>query len=143
MYSIVPVNDPRGVPGDAMADRSRNVCCVYKIVDVAAIEAGPGPHPAASPFDKRISEHLGVTAFEVYQVELPPGGETVLHDHVDDRVEDTYAFLRGSGWLIVDDQTVAVAPGQFAAVAINSRRQVRAGAQGLVLIALCAPARDM
>ena len=121
---------------------SRNVWIVtYKILDAASIEAGPGPHPAASPFDKRISEHLGVTAFEIYQVELPPHAETVLHDHVDDQVEDAYAFLRGSGWLVVDDETVAVKPGQFVAVAISSSRQVRAGAEGLVLIALCAPAQ--
>jgi uncharacterized cupin superfamily protein len=58
--------------------------CRTKIVDATSVMAGPGPYPAASPFDKRISEHLGVTAFEVSQVELPPGGETVLHDHVDD-----------------------------------------------------------
>ena len=38
----------------------------YKIVDAASVQPGPGPHPAASPFDKRISEQLGVTAFEVY-----------------------------------------------------------------------------
>ena len=63
----------------------------------------------------------------------------MLHDHVDDGVEDTYAFLRGSGWLVVDDETVAVEPGQFAAVTISSRRQVRAGVDGLVIIALCAP----
>ena len=113
----------------------------YKIVDAASVKAGPGPHPAASPFDKRISEYLGITAFEVYQVELPPYGETVLHDHEEDQVEDTYAFLSGSGWLVVDDETVEVAPGQFAAVGITSQRQVRAGAEGLVLIAICAPAQ--
>jgi mannose-6-phosphate isomerase-like protein (cupin superfamily) len=113
----------------------------YKIVDAASLEAGPGPHPAASPFDKRVTEHLGVAAFEVYQVELPPNEQTVLHDHVNDQVEDTYAFVRGDGWLVVDDELVPVQSGQFAAVDINSRRQVRAGADGLVLIAVCAPTR--
>jgi hypothetical protein len=44
----------------------------YSIADPADISAGPGPHPAASPFDKRIGEAPGVGAFEVYQVELPP-----------------------------------------------------------------------
>lgn len=99
--------------------------------------AGPGPHPAASPFDKRISEHLGIRAFEVYQVELPPGEETVRHDHLDDQVEDVYVVLRGQGWLLVDKEHVPLSPGQFVAVSMDSARQVRAGRDGLVLIALC------
>ncbi len=45
----------------------------YWIIDAAAIEAGRGPHPAASPFDRRVGEALGLRAFELYQVELPPG----------------------------------------------------------------------
>jgi len=84
----------------------------YQVVDPNAITAGRGPHPAASPFDKRISEQLGVSAFEVYQVELPPGAETVRHNHLIDRVEDVYAILRGEGWVIVDDESVAVCSGQ-------------------------------
>jgi len=113
----------------------------YQIVDPTSITAGRGPHPAASPFDKRISEQLGVSAFEVYQVELPPGAETVRHDHLDDRVEDVYAILRGEGWVIVDDESVAVCPGQFIAVTVESARQVRAGGTGLDFIALCAAPR--
>lgn len=113
----------------------------YHIVDPTSIIAGRGPHPAASPFDKRISEQLGVSAFEVYQVELPPSAETVRHDHLDDRVEDVYAILRGAGWVIVDDESVAVCPGQFIAVTTESARQVRAGRVGLDFIALCAAPR--
>ena len=114
----------------------------FTIVDGSSVTAGPGPHPAASPYDKRISEHLGVNAFEVYQVDLPAHAKTVLHTHADDQVEDTYAFLRGSGWLVVDDEQVPVGPGQFTAVSVDARRQVRAGADGLVLIAVCAPMRQ-
>lgn len=113
----------------------------YQIVDPASITAGPGPHPAASPFDKRISEHLGVSAFEVYQVELPPGAETVRHDHLADQVEDVYAILRGEGWVLVDDEQVPVGPGHFVAVTVESARQVRASDTGLAFIALCAAPR--
>lgn len=109
----------------------------YQIVNPASMTAGPGPHPAASPFDKRISEHLGIRAFEVYQVELPPGEETVRHHHLDDRVEDVYAILCGEGWLLVDEEQVPLSPGQFVAVSMESVRQVRAGDDGLVFIALC------
>lgn len=113
----------------------------YTIVDPASVDAGPGPHPAASPFDKRISELLGVSAFEVYQVELPPGAETVRHDHLEDQVEDVYVILRGAGWVIVDDAPIAVEPGQFIAVTVESVRQVRAGTTGLDFVALCAAPR--
>lgn len=113
----------------------------YKIVDPSSIDPGPGPHPAASPFDKRISEHLGVSAFEIYQVELPPGAVTVQHDHLDDQVEDVYAILRGDGWVLVDGEEVPVSSGQFVAVTVESTRQVRASGSGLTLIALCAAPR--
>lgn len=113
----------------------------YRIVDPASIPAEAGPHPAGSPFDKRISEQLGVSAFEVYQVELPPGAETVRHDHADDHVEDVYAIVRGAGWVLIDDEPVPVGPGQFVAVTMKSSRQVRAGEAGLVFIALCGTAR--
>ncbi|WP_145984183.1 MULTISPECIES: hypothetical protein [unclassified Pseudonocardia] len=80
----------------------------YQIIDPSSLSAEPGPHPAASPFDKRVSDHLGISAFEVYQVELPPEAETVRHDHRDDRVEDLYVILSGAGWLVVDDERVPV-----------------------------------
>jgi quercetin dioxygenase-like cupin family protein len=109
-----------------------------QIVNPASITAGRGPHPAASPFDKRVGEALGVSAFEMYQVELPAGTETVPHDHLEDRAEDAYAFIRGSGWVIVDGQEVPVGSGDFVAVTVEPVRQVRAGQNGLVLIAVCA-----
>jgi mannose-6-phosphate isomerase-like protein (cupin superfamily) len=110
----------------------------YTIVDAATVPAGHGPHPAASPYDKRISDTLGVTAFEVYQVELPSGAETVPHNHIDDRNDDVYAIIAGDGWVIVDDEPIPVYPGQFVSVDLDSTRFVRAGASGMTLIAVCA-----
>lgn len=110
----------------------------HTIVDVSEISAGHGPHPAASPYDKRISEALGVRAFEVYQVELPAGAETVRHHHVDDRNEDVYAVIAGHGWVVVDDVPTPVRPGHFVSVDIESSRFLRAGDEGLTFIALCA-----
>jgi len=78
-----------------------------------------------------------VERFGIYQVELPPGGETVAHDHTDDGAEDVYAVLRGSGVVIVDGEEVAVRPGVFVAVDQASTRIVRAGPDGLVFIAVC------
>ncbi|MGH9271462.1 MAG: cupin domain-containing protein, partial [Ilumatobacteraceae bacterium] len=113
----------------------------YKIVDPASLAPGPGPHPAASPFDKRVSETLGLRAFEVYHVELPPEAETVRHNHREDGVEDLYVVLHGHGWVVVDDEPLPVRPGLFIAVTTESARQVRAGDEGLVFIALCAAPR--
>jgi uncharacterized cupin superfamily protein len=107
-------------------------------VDAADLSVGRGPHPAASPFEKRVGEALGLTAFGLYQIELPAGEETVPHDHVDDHAEDAYAVLRGHGWVIVDEEEIPVGPGQFVAVTVESARFLRAGPEGLVFIAVCA-----
>ena len=88
----------------------------YKIVDPATVTASPGPHPAASSFDKRVSEALGINAFEVYMVELPPEAETVRHNHLDDGVEDLYFIVSGDGWAFVDNESVPLHPGLFVAV---------------------------
>ena len=107
-------------------------------VDAAGIEPAPGPHPASSPYDKGVGQALGVRAFGIYQVELPPGAETMQHNHTDDGAEDVYAVIDGTGTVIVDGQDVPVGPGEYIAVTPESTRHVRAGDSGLILIAVCA-----
>jgi len=109
----------------------------YRVVDAADLSAEPGPHPAASPYDKGIGAALGVERFGIYQVELPPGAATVAHDHTQDGAEDVYAVLAGSGSVIVDGEEVPVKPGMFIAVDRASTRQVRASPDGLTYIAVC------
>lgn len=109
----------------------------YRSVDAAELAAGPGRHPAASVYDRDVGAALGVRAFGVYQVELPPGAETVAHDHVDDGAEDVYAAIHGAGVVIVDGAEVPLAPGTFVAATPDSTRQVRAGPEGLIFIAIC------
>jgi quercetin dioxygenase-like cupin family protein len=111
----------------------------FRALDAAAVPLAPGPHPAASPYDRGVGAELGVRAFGLYQVELPPGGASVAHDHAGDGSEDVYAVLRGSGTVIVDGEPVAVRPGTFVFVTPESTRQVRAGPDGLVYLAVCAP----
>jgi uncharacterized cupin superfamily protein len=110
----------------------------YTRVQARALEPAPGPHPAASPYDRGVGQALGVSTFGIYQVELPPGAETVRHDHLDDRAEDVYAVISGTGTVIVDDDLVPIGPGDFIAVTPESARHVRAGDDGLVFIAVCA-----
>jgi uncharacterized cupin superfamily protein len=111
----------------------------YAIVDATAMDPSPGPHPPASRYDKGVGSALGVAAFGIYQVELPPGAETVRHDHRSDGAEDVYAVLFGDGVVVVDDEDVPVYGGRFIAVEPDSMRHVRAGNSGLVFIAVCAP----
>lgn len=109
----------------------------YTTVDAAAIKPAPGPHPAASPHDKGVGQELGVRAFGIYQIELPPGGKTVRHDHLSDGAEDVYAIVHGAGIVVVDGQDVPVRAGHFIAVTPDSARHVQAGNSGLVFIAVC------
>jgi uncharacterized cupin superfamily protein len=111
----------------------------YRLRNASEISLGRGSHPAASEFDRCVGDDLGVTAFGLYQVELPPGAETVRHDHREDRAEDAYAILRGSGVVIVDGEEIAVSPGDFIAVTPDSTRFVRADEAGVIFIAVCAP----
>ena len=110
----------------------------FAIVRSADVPAGGGPHPAGSPYDRHLSAHLGIENFGLYEVVLPPGGSTVPHDHVADAVEDAYVVVRGSGWLVVDGEETPLTTGQVVAVTQESRRHVRAGADGCTLIAVCA-----
>lgn len=111
----------------------------FQHLNIAKLEARPGPHPAGSAFDKGVSEALGIRAFGLYQVELPAGEQTVRHNHVDDGAEDAYAIIRGSGVVVVDGREVPVGPGDFIVVTPESERHVRASDGGLAFIAICAP----
>ena len=111
----------------------------YHHLHAQELEAGPGPHPAASRYDKAVGQALGIRTFGLYQVELPAGEQTVRHNHLDDGAEDAYAVIHGSGVVVVDDREVAVGPGDFISVTPESDRHVRASDRGLVFIAICAP----
>jgi quercetin dioxygenase-like cupin family protein len=111
----------------------------FRLLNASEIAPGPGSHRAASEYDKCIGDELGLHAFGLYQVELPRGAETVRHDHREDGAEDAYAVLRGTGVVVIDNEEVAVAAGDFIAVTPDSSRFVRAGEDGLVFIAVCAP----
>src|SRR2546423_12394366 len=99
----------------------------YATVDAAELAPAPGPHPAASPHDKGIGTELGVQAFGIYQVELPPRAQSVHHDHVDDGAEDLYAVIDGSGKVVVDGEDVPVWRGGFVAVTPEPTPDLQAG----------------
>ena len=94
--------------------------------------------PPASTTNASATSWVSALSGSTRQVELPGGAETVRHDHRDDGAEDAYAILRGEGVVVVDDQEVVVASGDFIAVTPDATRYVRAGEDGLVFIAVCA-----
>ena len=96
----------------------------YKIADALSLPAAPGPHPAASPYDKGIGRRLGLRS-------------SVEHDHLDDGAEDMYAVIKGDGHLVTEGEQVPLRTGMFVAVTAGSARYVRAGDTGLVYIAVC------
>src|SRR5687768_17043457 len=110
----------------------------YSITHIDDVPAERGPHPAATPFDKRVSAQLGLARFGLYQLDPPAGATTEPHDHLQDEVEDAYAVIRGDGWVVVDGQEVPIGVGQFVGVTKDSHRFIRAGDHGCVLIAVCA-----
>ena len=109
----------------------------YTIVDPASLAGRPGATPRRKPVRQAGERSTRISAFEVYQVELPPGAETVRHNHFDDGVEDLYFVVSGDGWVMVDDEQLPLRPGLFVAVTVESARHVRAGTGGLAFVALC------
>jgi quercetin dioxygenase-like cupin family protein len=83
-----------------------------------------------------LSEPLGVGAFKVNRLELPPGGEGPEHDHSSNREEEVYAVVGGSGRLRVDGEEIELRPGHFVFCSPDARRQMIAGDEGLVWVGI-------
>lgn len=83
-----------------------------------------------------LSSPLGVGAFKVNRLEMPPGGEGPEHDHVADDEEEVYAIVGGSGTLRIDGEEIELRPGQFVFCSPDARRQMVAGDEGLVWIGI-------
>ena len=101
----------------------------YSVVDASDVEASNG-------VVRGLSAPLGVGKFKVNRLELPPGGETPMHDHTGNDEEEVYAVIGGSGTLVVGGEEIAVRPGHFVFCSPDARRQMRAGADGLVWIGI-------
>jgi quercetin dioxygenase-like cupin family protein len=97
------------------------------IVDSADIEAQNGIFRPLRP-------SLGVTAFGINQLELPPNAEGPEHDHAGDGQEEVYAIVRGGGSIRVDGEEREVRAGQYVFLPPEARRQMVAGPDGIAWI---------
>ncbi len=107
----------------------------YKLVQAVDVEARHGVFRA-------LSDPLGVQAFRVNQLELPPGHQGPEHDHTGDGQEEVYAVIAGAGTLSVGGEEILLTPGSYVFVAPEVRRQIKAGDEGLVYVGIGAPRRD-
>lgn len=105
----------------------------YTIVDSKTVEAQHGVF-------KPLRQPLGVSAFGINELELPPGAEGPEHDHANDGQEEVYVIVRGSGTIRVDGDEAELRPGRYVFLAPGTRRQMVAGGQGLAWVGIgCQP----
>jgi uncharacterized cupin superfamily protein len=88
----------------------------YAVANLEALGEGPG--------FRKVRRALGVTAFGVNAIELPPGYETGRHYH--DEQEELY-FVHGGRIEMTfnDDSTHALGPGGLARVDAATVRQIK------------------
>ena len=92
----------------------------------------------------RVRASLGVTAFGMNVIQLPPDSQETApeHDHAQDGQEEVYVLLAGTCDLELPSETVALGGETFVRVAPNVRRRLRSGPDGArILVVGGTPAR--
>ena len=106
----------------------------YSKLNVHEVErAGPG---GAMRFVRR---ELGVHAFGINWIELPPDAAGREHDESDTGQEEVTVVVRGSGTYRVDGEELSVREGDFLRFDPPTTRCPVAGPDGMTLIAVGAP----
>jgi quercetin dioxygenase-like cupin family protein len=108
----------------------------YVIVDSEDVEPGYGG------VFKLIRKRLGLRAFGINQVDLPPGAEGREHDHADSGQEEVYLVLGGGGTMAIDGEEIELKPGRYVFVPATSVRKPIAGPEGLSWVVAGAPPHD-
>jgi quercetin dioxygenase-like cupin family protein len=107
------------------------VTVAYSIVHVDELEgSGSG---GAFHFVRR---ELGVEAFGINWIELPPGAEGHEHDESESGQEEVNVCVRGSGVYRVEGEEVPVRVGTFLRFDPETTRVPVAGPEGMTLLAV-------
>ena len=86
---------------------------------------------------KRVRAGLGVTAFGLQVIELPPGFDGYPeHDQSHDEQEEVYTVVKGKVTLQVGGEEFELEPGTFARVGPSERRKLVTGDEGARIIAI-------
>jgi mannose-6-phosphate isomerase-like protein (cupin superfamily) len=85
----------------------------------------------------RVRAGLGVTAFGMQVIELPPNADMYPeHDHAHDEQEEVYLALSGRGTLRIGDEEFTLEPGVFVRVGALERRKIVTGEEGVRILAV-------
>jgi quercetin dioxygenase-like cupin family protein len=105
----------------------------YEIAEAAKVEPSNG-------VVRLMRQELGVSAFGINELELPPGTEGPEHDHSSDGQEEVYVVVRGSGTIRLDHAEEQIGPGRWIFLSPDQKRQMVAGPHGLAWIGVgCQP----
>ena len=85
---------------------------------------------------KRARAELGVSAFGMNVIDMPPGITDAYpeHDHADDGQEEVYVTLSGSAELEVDGEKLRLEPDKMVRIAPGTMRTVRTGDEPVRLL---------
>jgi mannose-6-phosphate isomerase-like protein (cupin superfamily) len=80
---------------------------------------------------------LGVTSFGMQVIRMPPSYDDYPeHDHAEDRQEEVYLALQGSGWIDVEGERVELGKDTFVRIGPGSKRRVHSGPEGLQMLVI-------
>jgi uncharacterized cupin superfamily protein len=84
-------------------------------------------------FAKLVRQGLGISAFGVQIMDMPPNHVTKSHDESESGQEELYVALRGSGAVVIDDagERLALDPDHVVRVSSGVARTLTAGEEGL------------
>ena len=85
---------------------------------------------------KRARAELGVSAFGMNVIDMPPGITDAYpeHDHAEDGQEEVYVTLSGSAELEVEGETLRLEPDKMVRIAPGTMRTVRTGDEPVRLL---------
>ena len=82
-------------------------------------------------FAKLVRAGLGITAFGVQIMDMPPGHVTKSHDESDSGQQELYLAMRGSGEVVAGDQRFPLDPDHVVRVNAGVDRILTAGPDGV------------
>jgi mannose-6-phosphate isomerase-like protein (cupin superfamily) len=106
----------------------------YDVVDVSELE-GEGPGGMV----RKVRRAIGAKAFGFNYFIFPPEQEGHEHDHTEDKAEEVYFVVKGSGIMRVDGEEVELRPGRFIRVDPTATRVPVSGQDGLEFVTFGAP----
>ena len=81
-----------------------------------------------------VRHHLGITAFGVQVMDLPPDYTTQSHDEAGSGQQELYVGLRGTGWVLTDEQRLPAGEGTLVRIDAGVGRRLASGPDGVRIL---------